>query len=313
MKESHVIEILHAVEMVVLQQTKDGSFNILGKNPSWFQSCCSAKLKSGQGYYPAKEFPYLKNFLKDSKTFHKTKSGDTLKRKSGWWTEIGENDKTHYLQATASCINNINYLIIEHATPSTEIFGLLQKYRESILQFEYNKDMQDEVTTTTDIATDLSLEDNLTGLHNQRAFVLLADQQKKMARRKKVATLFMMLDIGNLGEIISKYGAKEGTLAIKITAKILKRTFRKTDVIAKFENGIFAILALEIAQHAAKIMIDRLKERLDKYNKTSFKTYDIAISCGIVKYDYNHPAAIKELIQIAGFRLNENKIAGKII
>ena len=313
MKESHVIEILHAVDMVVLQQTENGSFNILGNNPSWFQSCCSAKLKSGQGCYPAKEFPYLKHFLKDSKTFNKTKSGDVINRKSGWWTEVGKNDKTHYLQATASCINNINCLIIEHATPSTEIFGLLQKYRESILQFEYNKDMQNEVTTTTDIVTDLSFEDNLTGLHNQRAFVLLADQQKKMARRKKVATLFIMLDIGNLGEIISKYGEKESTLAIKITAKILKRTFRKTDVIAKFENSVFAILALEIAQNAEKVIAGRLKKSLAKYNKTSFKTYDISISCGIVKYDYNHPAAIKELIQIAGFRLNENKMAGKTI
>ena len=60
----------------------------------------------------------------------------------------------------------------------------------------------------------LSLNDDLTGLHNRRGFLLLAEQQLKVARRNKTPFLLLFLDLDRLKYINDTFGHAEGNRAI---------------------------------------------------------------------------------------------------
>ena len=129
-----------------------------------------------------------------------------------------------------------------------------------------------------------------------------------MAKRKKFSTLMLMLDIDNLEWINNQYGKDEGSLLLFTTANILRRTFRQTDVIARFKNNVFAVLALETGKDSDKAIVSRLKKNFNYHNKTSFKTYDISISIGAAFYGHANIDTIDELIKKAGFKMNERKV-----
>ncbi len=61
----------------------------------------------------------------------------------------------------------------------------------------------------------LSMTDDLTGLHNRRGFKLLVDEQRKLARRNKCGLLLFFGDIDGLKAINDNHGHAQGDLAIQ--------------------------------------------------------------------------------------------------
>jgi len=313
MEDSNMIDLFSAMDILVIKQAQDRSFKLVGEAPAWFAYFHPSDLSDKTSFHPEKTFPFLEGFIEKYNTFWSAESNIIQNRKTGWWTEIDTHNKVHYFQSTALILEDDRYLIIEHATESSELFGFLQKYKETMLKVEDLFEKKAGRAKTAELGSDLSLADELTGLHNRRAFFLLVEQQHKMAKRHKLSTLMIMLDIVDLELITKKYGEKEGSVAAIATADILKRTFRKTDVIARFGADGFAILALEIENRGEKAIVARLKKNITRHNATSFKTYDIAVVTGIVKYNFTQTDTVEELIQKAGFQLNEKKRAGKTL
>jgi len=262
---------------------------------------------------PADIFPFLTSFIDDSGFLVNGKPELAGTSKSGWWTEIDKDDEAHYLQAVSTSLCKNNYLLIRHASASSEIIGSLRQYREAMIEFEHMLEEKDNDADNPEVMPDLLLKDSLTGLHNKRAFLLLAEQQHNMAKRNKVATLIMMLEFAHLEAITKKFGEAEASNSIKAAANILKKTFRGTDVIARLgEDGLFVVLALEIVQNGEKAIMARLKNNIERHNKFSFKTYDIAFTTGVVNYGFDQPGTMQELLQIARLRLKEDRISKKL-
>ena len=143
---------------------------------------------------------------------------------------------------------------------------------------------------------------------------LLARQQHNLAKRHKVATLIIMLACVGIEAIAKKFGEDEAVSALSAAAAILKNTFRGTDVIGRFdEEGIFVVLALEVPRNGEKVIIERLRNKIEDHNRMSFKTYDLNFIPGIVSYGFDHSGSMEELLQIAGFRLRENRVAKKTL
>src|SRR3984957_9042159 len=82
----------------------------------------------------------------------------------------------------------------------------------------------------------LALTDDLTCLHNRRAFLALSGQELRVARRKSVGLLMFFADVDNLKAINDTYGHHEGDLALVRTAQALEQTFRKSDIIARLSG-----------------------------------------------------------------------------
>jgi two-component system cell cycle response regulator len=152
----------------------------------------------------------------------------------------------------------------------------------------------------------LLLTDELTGLYNRRGFLALAEQHLKLARRTGRALLLVYADLDSLKQINDTFGHHEGDLALQATAKILRQSFRDSDIIARFGGDEFTALAIETDSGRAEILTDRLQANLKNYNAKG-NHYVLSLSVGVARFLPGSAATIEELMVQADQALYEQK------
>lgn len=152
----------------------------------------------------------------------------------------------------------------------------------------------------------LALTDDLTCLYNRRAFLALAGQQLKVARRNSQGLLLFFADVDNLKEINDSHGHREGDFALIQAADALERTFRSSDVIARLSGDEFAIMALEANCEDRGVILQRLEKNL-KTSNTSESRYPLSLSVGMSRFDPKHPVSLGKLISAADEAMYEEK------
>ncbi|MFQ5841976.1 MAG: HD domain-containing phosphohydrolase, partial [Thermodesulfobacteriota bacterium] len=153
----------------------------------------------------------------------------------------------------------------------------------------------------------LILVDGLTGLNNRRGFMILVQQQLKLANRTKMGLLLLFADVDNLKWTNDVLGHNKGDQALIATANILKQTFREPDIIARIGGDEFAVLAIESRKQSAEILMSRLQEKLDAHNAKGRRSYKLSLSVGIAYYDPKCPCSIDELLERADRSMYEQK------
>jgi diguanylate cyclase (GGDEF)-like protein len=152
----------------------------------------------------------------------------------------------------------------------------------------------------------LALTDDLTCLYNRRAFLALAGQQLRVARRNGQGLLLFFADADHLKEINDSYGHREGDFALIQAADALERTFRNSDVIARLGGDEFAIIALEASCDNQEVILDRLERNL-KTATTSENRYQLSLSVGMARFDPRQPVSLGKLIAMADEAMYEVK------
>ena len=113
----------------------------------------------------------------------------------------------------------------------------------------------------------LSLRDELTGLYNRRGFITLAAQELKMADRLKRGIFVLYADLDGLKAINDTLGHKEGDMAIKDAAVVLKETFRNSDIIGRIGGDEFVIIPIGVAGDNIDVITARLQKNIDTQNE----------------------------------------------
>ncbi len=162
----------------------------------------------------------------------------------------------------------------------------------------YIWNVTDRKRVETELRTQL-LDDELTGLHNRRGFSILTQQQLKIAERKETGFWVLFADLDKLKWINDSFGHKQGDLALKATANILRKCFRKSDIIARIGGDEFAVLTIDTPEKSGNILIERLRDTLTQYNAKSKQQYKLSLSIGAVFYDPQRPLSIDELLASA--------------
>lgn len=152
----------------------------------------------------------------------------------------------------------------------------------------------------------LSLVDELTGLYNRRGFLTFAEQYLKLAQRKGKGLLLMFADLDNLKQINDRYGHHEGDLALIRTAKTLRETFRKSDLIGRIGGDEFPIIAMEADAGTAETLTAHLKKNLAKHNQTQSR-YRLSLSVGTAYFDPEDDATVDDLMAKADEALYAQK------
>jgi len=155
----------------------------------------------------------------------------------------------------------------------------------------------------------LALSDELTGLYNRRGFLALAERQLKLGRRSGRAILVFFADVDGLKQINDKFGHKEGDLALVHAAQVLEKTFRDSDIVARFGGDEFAVLALEVSGHSESTIRARLEQNLHELNAQQSR-YTLSISLGAMRFDPRSPkspASIEQLMIQADEAMYEEK------
>jgi diguanylate cyclase (GGDEF)-like protein len=153
----------------------------------------------------------------------------------------------------------------------------------------------------------LSITDSLTGLHNRRGFLALAEQQLKLLRRTKRVMLLFFADLDGLKWINDTLGHEEGDRALIDMASVLQETFRSSDIIARMGGDEFTVLALDPDEINPEIIINRLQARVDAHNNQANRKYKLSISVGCSTYDPEKPSSIDKLMASADYLMYEQK------
>lgn len=152
----------------------------------------------------------------------------------------------------------------------------------------------------------ISLIDELTGLYNRRGFYYLARQHLKLVNRSKEDLLLILADLDNMKFINDNFGHLEGDAALRTIAKILKKTFRSTDLLSRLDGDEFTIIAFGASEQAAEVIKDRLQRKLDTYNHKN-GNYHLSLSLGALQYDPREHITLEGLVARADKELYEDK------
>jgi diguanylate cyclase (GGDEF)-like protein len=155
------------------------------------------------------------------------------------------------------------------------------------------------------------LNDELTGLHNRRGFLTLAEQQLRYALRTQQEAAILFIDLDNMKTINDSAGHQVGDLALIETARLLKSTFRASDIIARIGGDEFAMLLLGSGKDEVVTLVGRLQEHLDARNSQPNSHFQLSMSIGMAFYDPRKPCSLEELLGRADAWMYEQKRSRK--
>ena len=153
----------------------------------------------------------------------------------------------------------------------------------------------------------LLLVDDLTGLYNRRGFFTLAEHMLKRVKREKEPIFMLYGDMDGLKKINDQYGHQAGDQALQNIARILKSTFRESDIVARIGGDEFVVIPVGIKGDNSEIIASRLKRNLALHNETAKDGMHLSISVGIQFYDPADPCSIDELLSRADKLMYEQK------
>jgi two-component system, cell cycle response regulator len=152
----------------------------------------------------------------------------------------------------------------------------------------------------------LSLVDDLTGLHNRRGFLALAEQRLRIILRRGAA-LLIYLDLDDLKLINDAYGHFEGNRALIVTANVLRACFRQSDILARLGGDEFCVLMTDAVHDSTQQVRKRLQQRVDFINELSSWRFRLSLSVGIADVPVVHQPSIDELLRVADANMYEEK------
>jgi diguanylate cyclase (GGDEF)-like protein/PAS domain S-box-containing protein len=171
------------------------------------------------------------------------------------------------------------------------------------------KEMEKKLAEMFEKVKNMSLTDELTQLYNRRGFMTHAEQQIKLADRKKRPISILFVDLDGMKDINDGLGHKMGDQALVETAAILNNTFRKADIIARLGGDEFAVLAVETDENTASVMMERLQKNIREFNEQTGLPFKLAMSTGISMYDPEEPCALEQVLERADDQMYKMKRA----
>jgi diguanylate cyclase (GGDEF)-like protein len=142
----------------------------------------------------------------------------------------------------------------------------------------------------------MSISDELTGLHNRRGFLMLAEQHARVAQREGVPFAVVFLDLNGLKTINDTLGHDAGDQAIRATAKVLRTTFRDSDILSRLGGDEFVALLVNTDPSKHDTIAARVRQGLIAHNAHEVQAQHLSLSIGISFFDPEHPLPVAELM-----------------
>ena len=154
-----------------------------------------------------------------------------------------------------------------------------------------------------------AVTDNLTGVYNRKGLFDFLERELPRARRYKKSISFIMTDMDEFKKINDTMGHQAGDYVLREFASILKKSFRRPDIVSRFGGDEFSILLPETELSDAHSIMMRVMETLKShtFNWDSQK-FRLKMSYGISNSnELDEHSNLEELIRLADSRLYENK------
>lgn len=149
--------------------------------------------------------------------------------------------------------------------------------------------------------------DTLTGIYNRAGFFKLSEFMVSQSIKEQIPLCVVFLDVDGLKKVNDIYGHDEGDFLIKSIAAILKENKRHGEILMRYGGDEFVLLASNYDEEAAEECITRLKEAMQKYNKTFNKPYKLDASIGYCITTLSSKEELNDLIENADREMYKNK------
>jgi diguanylate cyclase (GGDEF)-like protein len=153
--------------------------------------------------------------------------------------------------------------------------------------------------------------DELTGVHNRRQFLILADREWSRCRRHEMAAALLLIDIDHFTDINEEHGPQAGDLVLRDVARAVGDTLRQPDLCGRFGGEQFIVFLPHADLLGALDVADRIRERIAKLGfECNGQSVRATASVGMAALDLSHES-LGALIQNATEALYAAKDAGR--
>lgn len=135
----------------------------------------------------------------------------------------------------------------------------------------------------------LSEHDDLTDLYRKAFFETSVEKALLNIKENKMKYSILFIDLNKFKQINDTYGHLVGDIVLKEVANLFKKTFRKTDIIARVGGDEFAILLKDSDKESSLVLSQKLLKNLECLKvKTSRNEISVYMSIGIVELNDKH-------------------------
>lgn len=155
----------------------------------------------------------------------------------------------------------------------------------------------------------MSVTDNLTGLHNQRHFMSVLETEIERARRHHRPLNLICIDLDNFKQVNDVLGHLEGDRALRFAARTIEGELRKADMAFRYGGDEFMVLLLDTSAEEAGVIGQRLKAAFDARWAEEWLPMPgcpaVSVSVGIAEFDRQE--SIEELMHRADTLMYRSK------
>jgi len=174
-----------------------------------------------------------------------------------------------------------------------------------------NAELEERVARRTKQLRELASREPLTGLYNRRHFNEMLAQHLAEAQRYGTELSCLMIDLDDFKTVNDAFGHAIGDEVLVLTANTIKSQLRGSDVAARLGGDEFVVLLPQTDAERARVLADRIVERLTQEVGTTLPSVCVGLSIGIASLQDLHAPDAATLIHSADTALYAAKAAGK--
>jgi diguanylate cyclase (GGDEF)-like protein len=154
-------------------------------------------------------------------------------------------------------------------------------------------------------------QDELTGVHNRRHFMALAERELARCRRYQTAGALLLVDADHFKRINDEHGRGCGDALLREITRVTQQSLRQPDVLARFGGEELIVFLPHTDPLGALDVADRIRERVSEI-KLGWQGAEVraTVSIGVASLGPGH-ASLDALIHDANTALFAAKEAGR--
>jgi two-component system cell cycle response regulator len=157
---------------------------------------------------------------------------------------------------------------------------------------------------------EMSIEDELTKLHNRRYFVEALEGEFERANRYETEIALVIMDLDDFKKINDKYGHIAGDTVLTEIGRILKEHVRRNDIACRYGGEEFAVIQPNVSRDNIFAVYERFREMVSEHLfEYESNQLHITISIGIAFG--NDAKSINDLLVHADQALYQAKETGR--
>lgn len=207
----------------------------------------------------------------------------------------------------------VRHLVITQTNTTAE----LSEYRDRMERLveertnelkDKNNKLQEEIRERRRVQEDLehlATTDPLTSLFNRRRFNELLMREIERDRRYRSGLSLMLCDLDHFKRINDEHGHNVGDDVLRVFADTVRRTIRKTDLLARWGGEEFALLVPEANAKTAKTLAEKVRKVVETTAFPEIVNLTTSIGVAICSADDDETSLIRRADE-ALYRAKQN-------